>query len=472
MLKVVLFRDCVMGYNMQNKNAVSKVSGYSEQQNEVRKSAGEWKAFWLNKFDRMASKEGFDDQKHQLMHQIIGNYLDRNPNPYYVKAINLNNFLNDTGISAIKALRYFYKNVAISVNHQQLIDNKESQFCNLTKIKCDKKIQFYSESEKATVFQPENKTGNNSIDLNITTERSCEIKPETSSQNQPVLSTKERIELLEKLKLEINSRNYSQDTLTHYLGAVKRFMDWLTPESSTDWSLAFKKYLVWLRDDQKLAPNTINQYAASINFFMEEVLEVEPGEDMLIRMKTGKPLPRVHSLEKIAEIMNAPSNFKHRLILMVTYGCGLRLGEVCFLKPRDIDIERKVITIRKAKGKKDRVVMLDEELVPYIQSWLQTGCGTEFLFEGYTEGNHLSKRTVEKIYTNACMKRGIDSKGGIHSLRHSFATHLLEQGIDLRYIQELLGHASSKTTEIYTHVAAHKIGSIRSPIARLLKKTS
>jgi site-specific recombinase XerD len=140
------------------------------------------------------------------------------------------------------------------------------------------------------------------------------------------------------------------------------------------------------------------------------------------------------------------------------------------LRPNDIDLDRKTITIRKAKGMRDRIVMLDDELAPYVSSWLNNGCGPEFLFEGYARGKHLSKRTVEKIYTNACIKQNIDSKGGIHSLRHSFATHLLEQGVDLRYIQELLGHSSSKTTEIYTHVAMHKITCIRSPIAGLLKK--
>ena len=143
---------------------------------------------------------------------------------------------------------------------------------------------------------------------------------------------------------------------------------------------------------------------------------------------------------------------------------------MCILKPEDIDLERKVIWIRKAKGRKDRMVMLDETLIPYVSSWLKDGCGVTSLFEGYRPGNHLSKRTVEKIYTIACEKRKVDPQGGIHSLRHSFATHLLEQGVDLRYIQELLGHASTKTTEIYTHVAAHKIVAIRSPIAGLLGK--
>jgi len=185
-------------------------------------------------------------------------------------------------------------------------------------------------------------------------------------------------------------------------------------------------------------------------------------------MKTDKSFPRVHSAQNISALFKTPINPKHRLILMLTYGCGLRLGEVHNLMPQDIDLHRKVLWVRKGKGKKDRMVMLDETLLPYVVAWLKEGCGTRYLFEGYFAGKAISERTIGKIYTNACQKLGINNQGGIHSLRHSFSTHLLEQGVSLRYIQELLGHASSKTTEIYTHVAAHNISGIRSPISALL----
>ena len=127
------------------------------------------------------------------------------------------------------------------------------------------------------------------------------------------------------------------------------------------------------------------------------------------------------------------------------------------------------LTVEKIKQLPKRQCMPDNDIVPYVSAWLKTGCGQKYLFEGYIPGKAISKRTVAKVYENACLKSGADNQGGIHSLRHSFATHLLEQGVDLRYIQELLGHSSSKTTEIYTHVAAHKIVEIRSPIAGLLQ---
>jgi integrase/recombinase XerD len=435
---------CAMVKSIQQKENIALISGYSDGLNEVRKSAEEWQAIWLNKFDRIAEKEGIDSGKCLKMREILSNFLKNNPgSPYYIKKEIVTEYLKNADCIEFETIQFFYEKIAVSVTHQELIKKHIPNKLNETGIANQKKRITSAHSEM----------------------RNDEKNP---SQKNP-LPDEERKALLEKLRLEINSRNYSENTLKNYITAVICFLNRLTPESSRDWSKAFKEHLVWLRDEKKLGPNTINQYAASVSFFMEEVLEVEPGEDLLIRMKTGRPLPRVHSLEDVNAIINAHSNEKHKIILMLTYGCGLRLGEVCDMKPSDIDIERKVVWIRKGKGEKDRMVMLDDALAPYLVSWLETGCGKRYLFEGYWAGEHLCKRTIEKIYTNACRKKGIDTQGGIHSLRHSFATHLLEQGVDLRYIQVLLGHSSSKTTEIYTHVAAHKIVQIRSPIAGILK---
>lgn len=460
------------------KNSVlveSKISDSAKFKKST-KTPLEWKLIWLDKYDRTAIRENIDGKKNKHMREIIDNYLQRNPGaPYFIKPDRFIDFVRQAEPAEIEALRYLYKKVAISGEFQELIERhapRESvRLSGMNSGPIIQKISGSSPSERPKEIV--------SRQLEIEQEKQEIIRcdkghsgksTKNHNQQEPALPYEERVALLNKLRLEVNVRNYSEKTLSNYIGVVSRFIARLTPESSLDWCRAYKEHLIWLREDQKLAPTTINNYAASIEFFMEEVLDLEPGEDLLIRMKTGKPLPRVHSLEKVKQIINAPSNYKHRLILMITYGCGLRLGEVSILRPRDIDIERKIVWIRKAKGKRDRIVMLDQELIPYIESWLKSGCGTEFLFEGYSHGCHLSNRTVEKIYTNACSKQKIDHKGGIHSLRHSFATHLLEQGVDLRYIQELLGHASSKTTEIYTHVAAHKIVSIRSPIAGLLKK--
>jgi site-specific recombinase XerD len=274
--------------------------------------------------------------------------------------------------------------------------------------------------------------------------------------------------LLEELRKEVRVREYSSNTMRNYTRAVSRFLERLTVESAGDWEGAFKEHMVWLHDTQGLTASTVNNHAASIKFFLEEVLDARPGKGLFVRMKTGKRLPRVHSRENVARILSAPSNPKHRLILSLAYGCGLRLGEIRTLRREHIDVARGVVWVRKGKGKKDRLVMLDADLAPTVVAWLGSGCGSVYLFEGYTSGKPLCKRSIQKVYTNTCSELRLDHQGGIHSLRHSFATHLLEQGVDLRYIQELLGHSSSRTTEIYTHVAAHKLVQIRSPIAGML----
>ena len=275
--------------------------------------------------------------------------------------------------------------------------------------------------------------------------------------------------LLDRVHEEIRSRDFSRNTLKNYTTAVSRFLKRVDPSQIDEPGRCFKKHLIYLRDEAGLAASTVNQHAAALSFFFEEVLGIDAGSDRDIRMKIGKPLPRVHSQEEVSRILKAPRNEKHRLLLMLAYGCGLRLGEIEHLKRTNIHLDRKVITIRMGKGKKDRLVMLDDELAPILKDWLAHGSGNEYLFEGYNPGTPLSKRTIEKVYSKACESCGIAAKGGIHSLRHSFATHLLEQGVSLRYIQELLGHSSPKTTEIYTHVAAHKIAQIRSPIAGMLR---
>ena len=181
-------------------------------------------------------------------------------------------------------------------------------------------------------------------------------------------------------------------------------------------------------------------------------------------MKTGRPLPKVYSEQQVEQILKAPANLKHRLILMLAYGCGLRLEEVRTIRSGDFDFAKKLLRLRRGKGQKDRIVMLDPVITETVQAFLKHR-PEGFLFTRNGSDDLLDRRTISKIFDNACAKAGVPKLGGIHTLRHSFATHLLEHGTDLRYIQELLGHASSKTTEIYTHVSARVIGNIKSPIS-------
>ncbi len=183
-------------------------------------------------------------------------------------------------------------------------------------------------------------------------------------------------------------------------------------------------------------------------------------------MKTGRALPKVYSEVQIEKILRAPTNLKHRHILMLVYGCGLRLEEIRMLHSDDFDFTKNLLRLRKGKGQKDRIVMLDPKIKEALHIFLKNKPdGRIFTRDG--SNGLLDRRTISKIFDNACAKAGVLKLGGIHTLRHSFATHLLEQGTDLRYIQEILGHANSKTTEIYTHVSARVIGNIKSPISNL-----
>jgi site-specific recombinase XerD len=185
------------------------------------------------------------------------------------------------------------------------------------------------------------------------------------------------------------------------------------------------------------------------------------------RPRKDKKLPVILSKEEVAKILSSIDNLKHKAILMLTYSAGLRVGEVVKLKLEDIDSKRMLIHIKGSKGRKDRYTMLSETALDILRKYWREYKPGKWLFEGARAGRYLSTRTVEKILEHACEKANIRKDVSVHTLRHSFATHLLEGGTDLRYIQEILGHKDSKTTEIYTHVSTKSIGKIKSPLDTL-----
>ena len=189
------------------------------------------------------------------------------------------------------------------------------------------------------------------------------------------------------------------------------------------------------------------------------------------RPRKDKKLPVVLSKEEVERILKAVDNLKHKAILMMVHAAGLRVGEVVKLKIENIDSKRMLIHIKGAKGRKDRYTMLSETALEILREYWRQYKPQKWLFEGARKDRYIATRTVDKIMEHACTKAGINKDVSVHTLRHSFATHLLESGTDLRYIQELLGHADSKTTEIYTHVSTKSLGKIKSPLDGLeLKK--
>jgi len=273
--------------------------------------------------------------------------------------------------------------------------------------------------------------------------------------------------LLDQLNKELIVRNYSRKTVRNYTDTVVRFLRQLKQPPGKDDCESIKNHLVFLKNEMNYSPRTINLHSAALSFFYDKVMGIPDIPSLRIKMKTGRQLPKVYSIQEIEDIVSSITNGTHRLIVLIAYACGLRLSEIQNLKISDVDFDTNLIHIRSGKGNKDRTVMLDEVIKPVLLKYCSENEGKRWLFISSQTGRQLTVRTIAKIYENACEKAGVHRKGGIHTLRHSFATHLLENGTDLRYIQALLGHSSSKTTEIYTHVASNRIALIRSPASRL-----
>ncbi len=265
----------------------------------------------------------------------------------------------------------------------------------------------------------------------------------------------------------LNQKRYSLNTVHAYVSSFKRFVLFF---KGKDISLLsdeeVKKYLVHLVDREKVSPASQKQAINAIKFYYEKVLRRPVKHYMYSRPKREKKLPVILSEEETAKILLSSRNLKHRTILTVIYSSGLRLSELLNLKIADIDFNRMLIHVVSGKGKKDRYTILSPKLSDMLEKYIYAYQPSEYLFEGQGGGRY-SPKSVQNIMKRAVLNAGITKHATVHSLRHSFATHLLENGTDLRYIQELLGHASSRTTEIYTHVSKRSIGKIKSPLDNL-----
>ncbi len=229
------------------------------------------------------------------------------------------------------------------------------------------------------------------------------------------------------------------------------------------------QYLLYLTEDKKVSVAYRNQAVSALKFFYARVLKRPVVIEELPRPKKEFRLPAVLSKEEVSRLFAAVRNRKHLAILMLVYSSGLRVSEVVRLKPEDIDVERRLIRVRGAKGRKDRYTVLSEVALDVVRDYYMSWKPEHFLFPGSRKGSHLSTRSVQSVVSEARKRAGIQKQFSTHALRHSFATHLLESGTDLRYIQELLGHKSARTTQIYTHVTRKDIARIVSPLDRMME---
>ena len=212
-----------------------------------------------------------------------------------------------------------------------------------------------------------------------------------------------------------------------------------------------------------MSDSYLNQTINSIKFYYEKVLGRPNQKYYVQRPRLSHRLPEVLSMEEVACILSSVENLKHRCILYLIYSGGLRLGEVTNLKVSDIDSGRMMLRINQGKGKKDRYTLLSDRTLELLREYFKEYNSKDWLFEGKNGGKY-ADRTVQEIFYKAVRKTGIKKHVTVHSLRHSFATHLLEQGVDIRYIQDLLGHVNIKTTLIYSHITGKGLSGIKSPL--------
>jgi site-specific recombinase XerD len=268
---------------------------------------------------------------------------------------------------------------------------------------------------------------------------------------------------LEKLETELRSRKYSPKTIQTYVYFNKAFCRSINkfPDMVTDGDV--KGYLADLDKTKDLSTSSMNLAISSLKFFYNNVLKQDVAREQH-RPRQDKRLPNVLSKSEVELILNTEKNPKHRLLLMLAYSSGLRVSEVVSLRREHIDFNRKTILVYTGKGRKDRYTLLSARAAQFIQSYCTTYSIDGWLFPGQNSGTHLTIRSAQNIFEKCLQKTSIRKFVSIHSLRHTFATHLLESGIDIKYIQSLLGHTSLRTTERYTHVARRNLLCIQSPL--------
>ncbi len=262
-------------------------------------------------------------------------------------------------------------------------------------------------------------------------------------------------------------RNYSHKTIKAYVSNLRTFAGFLSPLHPRDAvERDIRRFLLHLIDHENRATGTVNQAFNALRFLYAELYKRPFVISGLPRPRKERTLPDILSQSEVSRIFQMVGNIKHRTMLMLAYASGLRVSELVKLRIEDIDGDRCLIHIRAAKGKKDRYTLLPESLrMELARYWRSYRLGSHgWLFPGHSSEHHLSIRSIQAVFERAVHAAGITKQVSMHSLRHAFATHLLDRGTDLRHIQTLLGYQSVKTTEVYTHVTTRSIGKIRSPL--------
>jgi site-specific recombinase XerD len=278
---------------------------------------------------------------------------------------------------------------------------------------------------------------------------------------------------LQRCKEQLVLQGMSKSTQRTYLSELGRLLRDIRHEDATAFTTdRLRRYLAWCSETRHLTEHTLHSRINALKFFYEQVLGRERLFFDIPRPKRPLQLPKLLNEDELARLFNALENKKHKAMLFTTYSAGLRVSELANLRIANIDSGRMQIHIEHAKGKKDRYVNLSPVLLHVLRNYIKTyhKPPKEYLFESEQTGGPYPTRTIQQIFSTAKAKARIAKDVGIHSLRHSFATHLLDKGTDIRYIKDLLGHFNIKTTERYLHVSKQQLNQIESPLDDLFRK--
>ena len=268
--------------------------------------------------------------------------------------------------------------------------------------------------------------------------------------------------LRERMTNTMELRGYSPNTIRKYIDCVARFSKYFGKSPDQLGNEDIRRYLTYLLKEKESTASAMNAAFSALKVIFTMVLERE-WDTTIPRMKRVKSIPVVLSKNEVQEILSVHFNIKHRVILKLLYSAGLRISELINLKITDIDSKRKIIRIKQGKGKKDRYTILSKFLLNELRAYWQEYRPKIWLFNG-VDGGKYSVRSVQHIFVKAKKKTRITKECSCHTLRHSFATHLLEDGTDIFTIKELLGHSSIKTTTVYLHISNKHIKSIKDPL--------
>ncbi|MEK7528507.1 MAG: tyrosine-type recombinase/integrase [Patescibacteria group bacterium] len=271
-------------------------------------------------------------------------------------------------------------------------------------------------------------------------------------------------ENVQRMVVELRLRNYSPRTVRSYERCVLAYLEFVRAQAQEAQKVGEESLRDFLYEKQQKndAAATINLYLNAVKFYIRQILHMRRAVNIKFARRPGR-LPVVLGREDVRRILEGVGNGKHKLMLALSYGAGLRVGEAVRLRVADVDFERTVVMVRCGKGNKDRMTLLPEAISRELKTLIGKRAGGALVFAG-RRGGRLTERSAQKIFSKALKKAGVEKRATFHSLRHSFATHLIEDGVGIRYVQELLGHNSIITTQRYTHVATAGIRNIKSPL--------